>query len=57
MTAPFNSFVWMTMGTFIVFVWMMTLLLAVLLIRRRLPDRAFAWSLQLGVLIRWWACR
>jgi len=39
------------MGTFIVFVWVMTLLLAVLLIRQHLPDLAFAWSLRLGVLI------
>jgi hypothetical protein len=51
MTTPFNSFIWMAMGTFIVFVWLMTLLLAALLIRRHLPDRAFAWSLRLGVLI------
>jgi hypothetical protein len=50
-TTPFNSYVWMTMGTFIVFVWVMTLLLAVLLIRQHLPDSAFAWSLRLGVLI------
>jgi len=51
MTTPFNSLVWMTMGTFIVLVWVMTLLLAVLLIQQRLPDRALAWSLRLGVLI------
>jgi hypothetical protein len=51
MTTSFNSFVWMTMGTFIVLVWVTTLLLAVLLIRRHLPDLAFAWSLRLGVLI------
>jgi hypothetical protein len=39
------------MGTFIVFVWMMNLLLAVMLLRQRMPDRAFAWSLRFAVLI------
>jgi hypothetical protein len=51
MTTPFNSFVWMTMGIFILFVWAMNLLLAVMLIRQRMQDRAFAWSLRLGVLL------
>lgn len=50
MSTPFNSLVWMSMGAFIVLVWMMNLLLAILLIRQRMTDRAFAWSLRLGVL-------
>ena len=50
-STPFNSFVWMSMGGFIVLVWTMNLLLAILLIRQRMTDRAFAWSLRLGVLI------
>jgi hypothetical protein len=50
-TTPFNSFLWFTMGAFIVLVWTMNLLLAVMLLRQRMPDRAFAWSLRLGVLI------
>src|SRR5215470_5530808 len=50
-STPFNSFVWMSMGAFIVLVWTMNLLLAILLIQQRMTDRAFAWSLQLGVLI------
>jgi len=50
-STPFNSFVWMSMGTFIVLVWTMNLLLAILLIRQRMADRAFAWALRLGVLI------
>src|SRR5215470_4462376 len=53
LTTPFNSLVWMAMGSFIVLVWAMNLLLAVLLIRQRMTDRAFAWSLRLGVLISW----
>lgn len=51
LSTPFNSFVWMSMGAFIVLVWTMNLLLAILLIRQRMTDRAFAWSLRLGVLI------
>jgi hypothetical protein len=50
-STPFNSFVWMSMGAFIVLVWAMNLPLAILLIRQRMTDRAFAWSLRLGVLI------
>src|SRR5215470_6349931 len=53
LTTPFNTLVWMAMGSFIVLVWAMNLLLAVLLIRQRMTDRAFAWSLRLGVLISW----
>jgi len=51
MTTPFNSFLWIMMGLFITFVWSMNLLLTIMLIRQRMPDRAFAWSLRLGVLI------
>ena len=51
LTTPFNSFLWFTMGAFIVLVWTMTLLLAIMLLRQRMPDRTFAWSLRLGVLI------
>lgn len=51
MTTPFNSLLWITMGTFIAFVWAMNLALAVALIFEQMSDRAFAWSLRLGVLI------
>jgi len=51
LTSPLNTFLWMAMGTFIVFVWIMNLLLAILLIGQHITDRAFAWSLRLGVLI------
>lgn len=50
-TTTFNSLVWIAMGSFILLVWMMNLLLGILLIRQRMTDRAFAWSLRLGVLI------
>src|SRR6266852_3548209 len=51
LTTPFNSFLWFTMGAFIVLLWMMNLLLAIMLLLQRMPDQAFAWSLRLGVLI------
>jgi hypothetical protein len=51
LTTPFNSILWFTMGAFIVLVWTMNLLLAIMLLRQRMPDRAFAWSLRLGLLI------
>jgi hypothetical protein len=51
LTTPFNSFLWFTMGAFIVLVWTMNLLLAIMLLRQRMPDQAFAWSLRLGLLI------
>jgi len=50
-TTPFNTFLWLAMGTFIVFVWAMNLVLAILLLRQQMPDQAFAWSLRLGVFI------
>ncbi len=50
-STPFDSFLWFAMGSFIVLVWTMNLLLAIMLLRQQMPDRAFAWSLRLGVLI------
>jgi hypothetical protein len=50
-TTTLNTALWFTMGAFIVLVWMMNLLLAVMLLLQRMPDRTFAWSLRLGLLI------
>ena len=50
-STPLNTALWFTMGAFIVLVWMMNLLLAIMLLLQRMPDRAFAWSLRLGLLI------
>jgi len=50
-TTPLDSFLWLAMGAFIIVVWMMNLLLAIVLIFERIPDRPFAWSLRLGLLI------
>jgi hypothetical protein len=48
---PFDAAVWGTMGATVVLVWGLSLLTAILLIRQRLPDPAFAWALRLGVLV------
>ena len=50
-STPFDAVVFSLMGGFITAVSVCTLLLAILLIRQRLPDPVFAWSLRLGVLI------
>jgi hypothetical protein len=51
LTTPLNSFLWLTMGAFIVVVWIMTLLLAIVLTFEPIPNRPFAWSLRLGLLV------
>ena len=50
-TTSLNTFLWLTMGAFIVVVWTMNLLLAILLLFERIPNRPFAWSLRLGLLV------
>jgi hypothetical protein len=49
-STPWHTVLWSTMGTAIVIVWVANLVVGVLLLRQQLPDRAFAWSLRLGVL-------
>lgn len=51
MSTPLNSFLWVTMGAFIMVVWVMTLVLTFVLIRQPILDRPFAWSLRLGLMI------
>jgi ABA DEFICIENT 4-like len=50
-TTPLNTFLWLTMGAFIVVVWTMNLLLAILLLFEEIPNRPLAWSLRLGLLV------
>lgn len=50
-STPFDAAVFSLMGGLITGLSVATLLLAIWLIRRRLPDRPFAWSLRLGVLL------
>lgn len=51
MTTTFNAVLWNMMGSFVILAWSMTLLLAIALIRQRMADQVFAWSLRLGVLV------
>ena len=50
-TTPFNTALYFTMGGFITLVWIMTLLAAILLLRQRMSNPVFAWSLRLGILL------
>src|SRR5688500_12169126 len=46
---PFDALLWGMMANMILVIWAMNLLAAVLLLRQRLPDPAWAWSLRLGL--------
>ena len=48
---PVGVAVWLSMFWFVLVTWAANLIAAVLLLIQRLPNRAFAWSLRLGVLI------
>src|SRR3954454_18165879 len=48
---PFDAQLWSLMGKLIIVIWAMNLLAALLLLRQRLPDPAWAWSLRLGLLL------
>ena len=50
-STPFDEMLWSTMGSFVIVIWLMNLLAAILLLRQRLPDSAFAWALRLGLLL------
>ena len=51
LSTPLDSFLCITMGAFIMVVWLMTLVLTVALIRKPIIDKAFGWSLRLGLII------
>jgi hypothetical protein len=48
---PLDGALWGLMSRLIVLVWVATLLAAVLLLRLKLVDRAFGWSLRLGLVV------
>lgn len=50
-TTAFDSAVFGAMGTLIMIVWVLSLIAAVLLLRQKLADGAFAWGLRLGLLV------
>lgn len=51
LNTPFDSTVFSIMGGTIMVVWLMNLLTALLLMRQKFTDTAFAWSLRLGLLV------
>ncbi len=51
MSTPFDAAVWDSMGAFITLLWVVNLAAAIALLKQRIPDEAFAWSLRLGVFI------
>lgn len=48
---PFDSALFAAMGTTVVVLWAGTLVIAVLLLRARIADRACAWAIRSGVLL------
>lgn len=50
-STAFDGVMFNFMGSFVLVIWLMNLVAAILLLFQRLPDRAFAWSLRLGLLL------
>ncbi|MFL5806628.1 MAG: hypothetical protein ACJ8CR_33490 [Roseiflexaceae bacterium] len=50
-STPLDETLFNLMGLFVILIWLMNLLAAILLIVQRLPDLAFAWALRLGLLL------
>jgi hypothetical protein len=50
-STPLHGALWSTMATAISLIWLAGLVVAGLLLRQKLPDPTFAWSLRLGLLI------
>jgi hypothetical protein len=48
---PFDSTLFAIMGSFIIFIFLLNIVAAVLLLLQRLPDPVLAWSLRLGLLL------
>ena len=49
--STFDGILFSVMGLFVLVIWVMNLVAAVLVLRQRLPDPAFAWALRLGLLL------
>ncbi len=50
-STPLDGVLYTMMGVFITIVWCMTLVAAILLLRQRMSNPVFAWSLRLGILL------
>jgi hypothetical protein len=48
---PLDTALWSTMGATIVVLWVAMLVIGVALLRARIPDRATAWAIRLGILL------
>lgn len=48
---PFDAALFGAMGAFVILIWAMNIVAAGLLLRQRFDDRAFAWSLRLGLIV------
>ncbi len=48
---PLDTALWSTMGATIVVLWVATLVIGLALLRARIPDRATAWAIRLGILL------
>ena len=50
-STPLDEFLYTRMRDFVIVIFLMNVLIAVLLLRQRLPDPVFAWSVRLGILL------
>lgn len=50
-STAFDGLLFGMMGLFVLVIWAMNLVAAILLLFQRLPDQAFAWALRLGLLL------
>jgi hypothetical protein len=51
LSTPLDSALWSAMGVTIVLAWVMALILGILLLRQRMPDPVWAWTIRLSVLL------
>jgi len=47
----FNGMIFSLMGLFVIIIWLMNILTAVLLMRQKMDNRPFAWAIRLGLLV------
>ena len=48
---PLDSVMFTFMGTFVIVIWAMNILAAILLMRQKLDNKPFAWALRLGLIV------
>jgi hypothetical protein len=51
LSTPIDGMLFTTMGIFIAFTWLMNLMVGLLLVKQRISDSIFKWSLRLGIAI------